>query len=347
MVILGMGGNLGDTLRHFDNALAALTKGGFIVERVSSPYRNPAVGCEEGAPEFTNVAVVGRWERTPEELLELLQGIEEQEGRPHEHPHWHSRTLDIDIIDCNGVLCDTSELTLPHPRWRERDFVKIPMEELGVVYDEAEGVFRMGRMKVLLASGSPQRRAILEELGIAYQAVAMDVDETALESPADTVRENARRKLVAARKMALRGQAVIAADTIVWADGRGLGKPGTPECAREYLRRLSGKTVQAYSGVAVGLAGDGKECVCVQTATMRFRAIEEREIEWYVSTGEPLERAGAIGISHYGEIFITGIEGEYSCIAGLPKSALLHALSQSPELASAALPVAALPVNDF
>ena len=89
--------------------------------------------------------------------------------------------------------------------------------------------------EVILASGSPQRKAILEELGIKYTAIAMDVEEVVLESPLETVIENARRKMAAALGMARNGQAVIAADTVVWANGRILGKPGTPEKAVEYL----------------------------------------------------------------------------------------------------------------
>ena len=130
MVILSIGGNLGDVEATFARALAALERGGFVVSRVSSPYRNPAVGCEEGAPEFTNWAVTGQWSGTPLALLDLAQSIEVAEGRPADHPHWRSRTLDIDIVECNGVVCDTPRLTLPHPRWRERAFVRIPLQEI-------------------------------------------------------------------------------------------------------------------------------------------------------------------------------------------------------------------------
>jgi 2-amino-4-hydroxy-6-hydroxymethyldihydropteridine diphosphokinase len=130
MIILSIGGNLGDVEATFARALTMLEQGGFVVTKVSSPYRNPAVGCEEGAPEFVNWAVVGEWSGTPLELLDLAQSIEVAEGRPADHPHWHSRTLDIDIIECNGVVCDTPRLTLPHPRWRERDFVCVPLREI-------------------------------------------------------------------------------------------------------------------------------------------------------------------------------------------------------------------------
>ena len=127
MVILSLGGNLGDVAATFEKAQSMLRQGGFRITSISPPYRNPAVGCEDGAPDFLNIVIIGQWDGQPEQLLDLAQAIEVQCGRPASHPHWHSRTLDIDIIDCNGVKRDTPRLTLPHPRWQQRDFVKIPL----------------------------------------------------------------------------------------------------------------------------------------------------------------------------------------------------------------------------
>lgn len=197
----------------------------------------------------------------------------------------------------------------------------------------------MGKYDVLLASGSVQRKAILEELGITYKSVAMDVDEVTLASPSDTVRENARLKLQAALPQAQEGQAVIAADTIIWTQGQVLGKPGTPEQAQIYLNMLSGNSIAAYSGLAVALKGAETAYLCVDKAVISIKKLDESEINWYISTNEPIIRAGAIGISHYGEGFVTRIDGSYSCIAGLPKVALLAILSRSQALAEAVLPV--------
>ncbi len=130
MVILSIGGNLGDVAESFRRALLLLQEAGFVLGKCSRPFRNPAVGCEPGAPEFWNWAVTGEWSRSPEELLTVTQGIEVALGRPKDHPHWHSRTLDIDILACNGERRDTPTLTLPHPRWRERDFVLVPLQEV-------------------------------------------------------------------------------------------------------------------------------------------------------------------------------------------------------------------------
>lgn len=132
MVILSLGGNLGDVEATFRIAEASLAAGGVRIKRISPSYRNPAVGCEESAPDFLNIAILCEWDGTPEALLDLTQAIEVQCGRPADHPHWHSRTLDIDIIECNGVHCNTPRITLPHPRWKERDFVTIPIGWLGI-----------------------------------------------------------------------------------------------------------------------------------------------------------------------------------------------------------------------
>ena len=197
----------------------------------------------------------------------------------------------------------------------------------------------MPQVEVLLASGSPQRKAVLEELGICFQAVAMDVEEVTLSSPQETVLENARRKLCAALPAARPGQAVIAADTIVWAANQVLGKPGDAERARKYLEMLSGNAVQAYSGIGVALGGASEGWIGVESAKFYLKPLSEADISWYISTKEPLNRAGAIGISHYGEVFVSHIEGSYSCIAGLPKNSLLAILAHSPALAQAILPV--------
>lgn len=186
----------------------------------------------------------------------------------------------------------------------------------------------MSDATVLLASGSPQRKAVLEELDIAYEAVSMDVDEVTLDTPEATVRANAELKAAAALAKAAPGQFVVAADTVVFAEGRILGKPHDAVTAKQYLRLLSGRAVSACTGVSVVRQGIGG-WTGVEVAVARIRPFSENEIDWYVSTSEPLTRAGALGISHYGEMFVSGIEGSYSCFAGLPKRTLLAALIRS------------------
>lgn len=193
-----------------------------------------------------------------------------------------------------------------------------------------------------LASASPQRRQILEELGISFRVLPVGVEEVLFSSAEKTVRENAFRKANAALavKTVGFGDVVIGADTIVRVGRRILGKPKTPEEAKDYLARLSGREVEAWSGVAVFQKGCGAGAISVEKAFARMRKLSGEEIDWYVSTQEPLTRAGAFGISHYGEVFVEKLEGSYSCFAGLPKRSLLASiLGQPPEVAKIVLPV--------
>lgn len=192
---------------------------------------------------------------------------------------------------------------------------------------------------IILASESPQRKAILDELGIRFQSLPMNVDEVTLETPEATVRENAKLKAVAALSLAADGSIVIAADTVVFSRGRILGKPKDRAIAREYLLILSGQRVHASSAVAVVRKGDHDGILAQESAVAVIRSLSESEIAWYVDTEEPFSRAGAFGISRYGEIFVDRIEGAHSCIAGLPKTALLMALAALPVPCAYALPV--------
>ncbi len=182
------------------------------------------------------------------------------------------------------------------------------------------------KMPMILASGSPQRADVMRELGMDFEAISMDVDEVVLPTPEETVEANAKLKAIAALRLVHDERLIIAADTVLCADGRILGKPWTAQRAREYLRMLSGKTITAVSSVAVGRKGDETGWIATESATADVKTLTDDEIDGYVATGEPLERAGAIGISRYGEIFIERIHGSYSCIVGLPKRSLIAIL---------------------
>jgi len=185
-----------------------------------------------------------------------------------------------------------------------------------------------GKPWVYLASGSPQRRAIMEELGIPYRLLAVDVEEIAAATPRETVEENAGRKLLAGLRSANRGAIVIAADTVLEVQGRLLGKPADEAMAVQYLQMLSGGAATAYSAVAVAVAGAAKGCLATETAEVHFKNLPPEVIQWYVSTGEPMGRAGAFGISRLGEVLTESIDGCHSCVSGLPKTALIAALSR-------------------
>lgn len=128
--VLALGGNLGDTPSIFLKAISALQAAGFRVREVSTFLQTMPVGCEPGAPDFTNAALCGFWEDTPLKLLALCQKIEQDLGRPQDHPHWNSRTLDIDIISFGTRRIHSERLTIPHPLAKERDFVMIPLQEI-------------------------------------------------------------------------------------------------------------------------------------------------------------------------------------------------------------------------
>ena len=129
-VLLSFGGNLGNVEAAFDSALQALEKNGFHSSAFSQIYRSPAMGCEPGAPEFRNRSVLGIWNGSPEELLNLIQRLEVQAGRPADHPHWVSRPLDIDILVMGDLVLCTERLTIPHPEIANRDFVVLPSAEI-------------------------------------------------------------------------------------------------------------------------------------------------------------------------------------------------------------------------
>ncbi len=125
-----MGGNIGDVPRNFARAAARLVKEGFSTLAYSSLYRNPAMGCAPGTPDFVNAALTGTWSGTPRELMALCKRIEVEAGRPTEHPHWSSRTLDVDLILFGDQIVDEPDLKIPHPATPARLFVLVPLAEI-------------------------------------------------------------------------------------------------------------------------------------------------------------------------------------------------------------------------
>ena len=130
LCVIALGGNLGDVPAALRRAIEALSRAGFRIRRFSSLYRTAPVGCESGAPEFTNAALSGFWNGTPSELLRLCQSIETDNGRPNVHAHHVSRTLDLDIVLFGRETVALPGLTIPHPEAAQRDFVMIPVREI-------------------------------------------------------------------------------------------------------------------------------------------------------------------------------------------------------------------------
>jgi len=175
-------------------------------------------------------------------------------------------------------------------------------------------------MSLLLASASPRRAELLRAAGIAFEVMAAHVDETAHagEIPEAYVRRVAEDKAhtIASR---VSGRIVLAADTTVVVDDRMLAKPEDDEDATRMLRMLSGRTHQVLTAVAVCRAGaTGAPLVEIERTEVEFAPLTEFEIDWYVATGEPRDKAGAYAIQGYASRFVTRIDGSYSNVVGLP-----------------------------
>lgn len=181
-------------------------------------------------------------------------------------------------------------------------------------------------LPLILASGSPRRRELLDLMGLTYTVETPDVDESFSGRPSETVMENSRRKAaaVAARHS---DSIIIAADTLVFADGA-LGKPHTPERAKEMLRSLAGNWHHVYTGITVINTRSGRILRNVDKTRVHLVPMTEQEIDAYVATGEPLDKAGAYGIQGMGGMFVDRIDGSYSNVVGLPMSMLRIMLAQ-------------------
>jgi septum formation protein len=172
---------------------------------------------------------------------------------------------------------------------------------------------------LILASASPRRKAILEQLGVEFSVEPADVEELGAGEPKAVVVENALRK---ARAVARPGEQVLGADTEVVLDGEVLGKPPGPSEAEALLRRLSGREHEVMTGLA--LCDDGGERTDVAVTVVRFRALRQADLDWYVGTGEWQGLAGGYAIQGRGAALVESIDGEYFNVVGLPVAALLR-----------------------
>ena len=173
-------------------------------------------------------------------------------------------------------------------------------------------------MQVILASASPRRLALLQQIGIEATVCPADFDEvsgSAVQAE-DVVLANAVGKCQAVVKIKGDSLPVIAADTVVVAEGVILGKPQNAEDAVEMLKQLSGKTHKVLTGIAVSYTGEMLAEVC-ETKVV-FRDLTDEEIKNYVATGEPLDKAGAYGIQGKGAVLVEKIDGCYNNVVGLP-----------------------------
>ncbi len=178
--------------------------------------------------------------------------------------------------------------------------------------------------RVVLASGSPQRREILRKLGVEFEVVVPGVKELTGGDPKLEVVENARMKARAVERDGL----VLACDTDVVLDGKALGKPADEDEARDYLEHMSGREHVVMSGLVV--LADGEERRGLESTTVVFKELSEAEVERYVRFGEWRGRSGGYAVQTLGSTLVERIEGSVSNVVGLPVGLLLDL---APELA--------------
>ena len=185
---------------------------------------------------------------------------------------------------------------------------------------------------IILASGSPRRRELLAQAGLKFSVVTADTDETIGDKgPADAVEMLSARKASAVLDIleapGKGGRIVLGADTVVAADGVILGKPETREKAAEMLGFLSGRIHEVYTGVTMIYESEGEEDRTVtfsECTKVSFYPLTEKEIEEYVATGEPMDKAGAYGIQGLGAELVEKIDGDYNNVVGLPLARVLR-----------------------
>lgn len=183
-------------------------------------------------------------------------------------------------------------------------------------------------LPIYLASKSPRRRKLLRQLRIKFKSFAVDTNEEvrAGEKPYLAVKRIATEKMLVAKQKVKKG-IIITADTIVFLDNRVLGKPKNEKDAFRMLKELSGRTHRVYSAYCIHNTVNNKTITEYVKTDVTFRKLSEQEIEEYIKSGSPMDKAGAYGIQDdFGAVFIERINGCYYNVVGLPLSKFYHAL---------------------
>ncbi len=170
---------------------------------------------------------------------------------------------------------------------------------------------------LILASASPRRAELLRQIGLSFDVRPADIDEQPLtsESPGDYVQRLAREKALAVSHLDP-AAVIIGSDTSVVLDNRILGKPSDEDDAIAMLEQLSDRSHQVMTGVAIAVEGRCSSLTVI--VDVGFRSLSRPEIEAYVRTGEPMDKAGSYGIQGLGGIFVESLQGSYSAVVGLP-----------------------------
>jgi len=183
--------------------------------------------------------------------------------------------------------------------------------------------------KIILASASPRRQMLLRLIGLNFRAVKSGVKEDGREkNPEKLVKRTAEKKAEAVAKNHANAL-IIAADTVVVFRGRVIGKPKSKKEAEAMLAAFSGKKHDVYTGLCVINKKTGKKFTVHSRSSVKFRKLDKKEIESYVRTGEPLDKAGGYNIAEKGVRFLEGIEGSYSNVVGLPLEKLIPMLRKN------------------
>lgn len=182
----------------------------------------------------------------------------------------------------------------------------------------------MGKPLFILASKSPRRKELLRNIGVDAQIIPADIDESALSSlpPEKMVTQLAMLKATDVARSFKGNMYVIGADTCVCLDGEVFGKPKDIADAKRMLGALSGKTHEVYTGYCVVDCKGGSALSRCEKTLVTFRTLTDKEIDAYIKTREPMDKAGAYGIQNKGSVFIEKIEGDYFNVVGLPVCAL-------------------------
>jgi septum formation protein len=189
-------------------------------------------------------------------------------------------------------------------------------------------------MRIVLASSSPRRREILKLIGFKdFEVIPPKVGEIRVSKPSD-VKFNALVKAKFVENLLKKQREeglIIASDTAVFLNGKFLGKPSSPQEAKKMLKNLSGNWHTVYTSLAVlkvDETGSVEKKLKLFSTRVKFKKLSNGEIDWYISTGEPLDKAGAYGIQGYGAIFIEKLVGDYFTVMGLPANGLYETLKE-------------------
>ena len=182
---------------------------------------------------------------------------------------------------------------------------------------------------LVLASASPRRKMLLEMVGLAHRVVAPSLEEDCIEcaDPKERVLLLAKEKVGRVRS-GVKDAIILGADTLVVKDGKILEKPVSRADAARMLSELSGRWHEVYTGLYLADIVAGRETSGCEVTRVKFRHMGNEEIDAYLETGEPMDKAGSYGIQGYGAVFIDRVEGCYFNVVGLPLRRLVELLGQ-------------------